>query len=129
MNTKQLVAAISLLSAIGIASAQQNQASPNMGYFDASPVSQTTANESGKTRAQVLTELKDAQEHGLVDHNGFIGGQPFEVQSNTPGKTRAQVRAELKLAQEQGIVGNLGFADSPIVSKPAATVPEQTNSH
>jgi len=129
MNTKQLVIAISLLSAIGTASAQQNASLPNMGYFDASPVTQT-ANEPGKTRAQVVAELKDAQEHGLVDHLGFLGGEPAEgSKSAAPGKTRAQVVAELKAAQKQGLVDNNGFVPAPVTTQNTVSAPVQVGAH
>jgi predicted RNase H-like HicB family nuclease len=95
-----------------------------MGYFDSSPAPQADSSVPGKTRAQVVAELKDAQEHGLVDYNGFVGGQPFNAdKSAAPGKTRAQVQAELKAAQQQGLAENHGFIDAPVTSQKSVTAP------
>jgi len=114
MNTKHLVIAMTLFSAIGSVGAQQNAVTNHSGFFDVNLVGQATTNPPGKTREQVRAELKQAQDNGWTDSNAFVGGHPStQPQSTVPGKTRAQVLAELKEAQEQGLADNLIFPDAP----------------
>lgn len=75
------------------------------------PGNNVGSSEPSKTRGQVLAELKEAQEKGLLDFNdsnyamkaGATDDQP------QPGKTWAQVVAETEEARAQGL---LSFNDS-----------------
>lgn len=72
---------------------------------------QNTAQDSGKTRAQVMAELSDAQAKGLLDFTD--SSYPFSLSAqNSPSpqeKTRTQVVAEINEARAQGL---LSFNDS-----------------
>jgi predicted RNase H-like HicB family nuclease len=93
MNAKQLFAAALIFSATSAAFAQQVEANPAA---------------TGKTRAQVTTELQQAQADGSANGSSLLGlnnpvaaaAQPSNV--ITRGKTRAEVLAELQQAQENG---------------------------
>jgi len=98
MNAKQLIAAALVFSATSVAFAQQASVS-NV--------------DSGKTRAQVQTELQQAQADGTATTNGFLGSdKPVVAAGNAShqqsenvisrGKTRAEVLAELQQAQSNG---------------------------
>lgn len=95
MNTKQIIIAISFLSAVGSAFAQQPAAA-----------------DAGLSRDQVRTELKQAQDNGTSVNYGFVGSAPVTTsadQTSAQGKTRAQVVAELKQAQDDGSTAFCGF--------------------
>lgn len=65
---------------------------------------------TGKTRAQVLAELEEAQRTGDIVVPGIPGGRKlnemyperYPAKSVPPGKTREQVIAELEEAQRTG---------------------------
>jgi hypothetical protein len=91
MNTKQLIAAAVALTIAGSAFAQQ---------------AEVTNVQSGKTRAQVVAELQQAQKDGTAGTYSFVGTEnPVAAAGNAAhprgdnaiptGKTRAQVVAEL----------------------------------
>ena len=130
MNTKQLVLAISFMSAISGAYAQQNDMLGNSGFTGPNPLAPTTANVAGKTRAEVKAELKQAQDSGMTDSVAFVGAHPAsDVQANVPGKTRAQVLAELKQSQQQGAVDHVGFVDAPAATVKPVSTQVQLSSH
>ncbi|MBK7000122.1 MAG: DUF4148 domain-containing protein [Rhodoferax sp.] len=73
----------------------------------------------GKTRAQVVAELEEAQRTGDIVLPGTPGGRKlnelyperYPAKAVPPGKTRAQVIAELEEAQRTGdivVSGNVG---------------------
>jgi aspartyl-tRNA synthetase len=128
MNTRQLVIAISFMSAISAAYAQSDEFLGNSGFTGIKQDTQTTSNVQGKTREQVKAELKQAQDNGMKDSVAFVGGQP-EVQTNAPGKTRAQVVAELRQSQQQGTVDNTGFVDAPAPTLKEVSAPIQLGLH
>jgi len=61
----------------------------------------------GKTRAQVIAELHDARDHGLV----WSQDATAPIQQAASHATRAEVWAELQQARRQGLVsfGNLDY--------------------
>ena len=94
MNVKHLIAAVAALTLAGAAFAEQGDVTPY---------------QAGKTRAQVIEELRQAQADGSAQTYGFAGlnspaaaaGQAGRGQSYNvipTGKTRAEVMAELKHA-------------------------------
>ncbi|HEY8023411.1 MAG TPA: DUF4148 domain-containing protein [Burkholderiaceae bacterium] len=114
MNAKQLIAAVFALTAASAVFAQQ---------------AEVTGIQSGKTRAQVVAELAQAQKDGTVGSYSFVGNiNPAATAGNAArpqtdnaipaGKTRADVLAELKQAENNG-------SDMPgsflAFDKPAAT--------
>lgn len=114
MNAKQLIAAVFALTAASAVFAQQ---------------AEVTSIQSGKTRAQVVAELAQAQKDGTVGSYSFVGNtNPAAAAGNAArpqtdnaipaGKTRADVLAELKQAESNG-------SDMPgsfvAFDKPAAT--------
>ena len=121
MNTKQLIAAVAALTIAGTAFAQQ---------------AEVTNVQSGKTRAQVIAELQQAQADGTADSYSFVGTQnPAAAAGNAKhnqgenmiptGKTRAQVIAELDKTSAMP-TGFVAF-DAPAAgnSKPAHTAVAQ----
>jgi len=98
MNAKQLIAAALVFSAASAAFAQQVETNPSA---------------VTKTRAQVTSELQQAQADGSAASYGFLGssnpaaaaGKAASTQAEkviVRGKTRAEVVAELKQAQADG---------------------------
>lgn len=95
MNTRHLLIAVALAATSGIVMADTAYA-------------QSTAAQ-GKTRAQVIEELKQARADGSI----AIGDADFpKTPAFVSTKTRAQVVAELKEAQARGLV-NVGDAYYP----------------
>jgi hypothetical protein len=86
MNTKNLIAALAVLTATGSAFAAE--------WNDFSDFQST------KTRAEVASELKDAQAKG----NYVVGGKEFVAPDAgfASTKTREQVAAELKQSEADG---------------------------
>ena len=91
MNAKQLIATVAALTIAGTAFAQQ---------------AEVTNVQSGKTRAQVIAELQQAQANGTAETYSFVGtqnpvaaaGSAKHVQGENQiptGKTRAEVVATL----------------------------------
>ena len=99
MNAKQLIIAVAALTVATAAFADQNE----------------TRATSGKTRADVIAELQQAQKDGTASSYSFVGntnpaaaaGNGARLQGNAipTGKTRAEVVAELK----QGDATPTGF--------------------
>lgn len=109
MNAKQLIVAVIALTAATSVFADQNE----------------TRVTSGKTRAEVIAELQQAQKDGTAGTYSFIGttnpaaaagnGANKQVNNAIPtGKTRAEVAAELK---QDGSAMPTGFV---AFDKPAA---------
>jgi predicted RNase H-like HicB family nuclease len=68
--------------------------------------------ESGKSRAEVIAELEEAQRLGLITN----GEQDVKVVTpDAPGKSRAEVIAELEEAQRLGLL-NFGEGDVPVAT-------------
>ncbi|HEX7640940.1 MAG TPA: DUF4148 domain-containing protein [Burkholderiaceae bacterium] len=113
MNAKQIIAAVATLTALTAASAafaDQNE----------------TRVVSGKTRAEVIAELQQAQKDGTAPTYSFIGttnpvaaagngAHPQNGNAIPTGKTRAEVVAELKQSGDTAPTGFVAF------DKPATT--------
>jgi predicted RNase H-like HicB family nuclease len=100
MNIKKIIAATLLITAAGATFAD-----------DAAAMSAP----AGKTRAEVIAELKQANAQGLIATNDadFSGSKPSVAGEKhdrvlampaPAGKTRAEVVAELKQANAQGLI-------------------------
>lgn len=87
MNTKKLVAIMALIAAAG--SAMADVAYPPEAAFT-----------STKTRAEVIAELKQARENGLMARSDRDYPAAAAFAST---KTRAEVIAELKQARKDGL--------------------------
>lgn len=95
MNTRHLLIALALAATSGAVLAQN--------------VSTQAANVQGKSRAQVIEELKQARADGSLSVADYdYPALPAFVST----KTRAQVIEELKVAQAQGLLA-VGDADYP----------------
>ncbi|MBB5390646.1 MULTISPECIES: DUF4148 domain-containing protein [unclassified Herbaspirillum] len=95
MNTRHLLIALALAATSGAVLAQN--------------VSVQAQNVQGKTRAQVIEELKQARADGTLTVSDYDYPRlPAFVST----KTRAQVIEELKVANAQGLV-TVGDADYP----------------
>jgi predicted RNase H-like HicB family nuclease len=111
MNAKQLIAAVAALTALTAATsafADQNE----------------TRVTSGKTRAEVIAELQQAQQDGTASSYSFVGntnpaaaaGNAAHAQSNNAiptGKTRAEVVAELKQSDSSSTPTGFVAFDKP----------------
>ncbi|MFJ3044768.1 DUF4148 domain-containing protein [Herbaspirillum chlorophenolicum] len=95
MNTRHLLIALALAATSGAVLAQN--------------VSDQARNVQGKTRAQVIEELKQARADGTLT----VGDYDYpRLPAFVSTKTRAQVIEELKVANAQGLV-NVGDAYYP----------------
>lgn len=112
MNAKQLIASVALLTATGAVFAQAAEYEvPNANFV------------STKTRAEVVAELKQAQNAGTYVAGGeaYSGDRVIMAQTARPqnapavaaGKTRAEVIAELQQAKADGsfVAGGTEFAN------------------
>lgn len=110
MNAKQLIAAVAALTALTAATsafADQNE----------------TRVSSGKTRAEVIAELQQAQKDGTAGTYSFVGntnpaaaaGNGAHAQTNNipTGKTRAEVVAELKQSDNSSMPTGFVAFDKP----------------
>lgn len=88
MNVKQLFAAAIVFTAAGCA-------------FAATASPAETQYISGKTRAEVIAELKQARAEGLMDYNDATYPIQTPVKSTL---TREEVIADLKQAHAQGLM-------------------------
>ena len=111
MNAKQLIAAVAALTALTAATAA---------FADKNE----TRIVSGKTRADVLAELQQAQQDGTAGTYSFVGttnpaaaaGNGAHTQANNAiptGKTRAEVVAELKQADTSSMPTGFVAFDKP----------------
>jgi hypothetical protein len=109
MNAKQLIAAVFALTAASAVFAQQ---------------AEVTSIQSGKTRAQVVAELEQAQKDGTAGTYSFVGtSNPAAAAGNAAyrqadnaiptGKTRAEVVAELKQADTSSMPTGFVAFDKP----------------
>lgn len=119
MNAKQLIATVAALTALTAASAA---------FADQNETRVT----SGKTRAEVIAELQQAQKDGTASTYSFIGNtNPVAAAGNgahpqngnaiPTGKTRAEVVAELKQSGDSTPTGFVAF------DKPATTTSNSSN--
>jgi predicted RNase H-like HicB family nuclease len=112
MKTKSLMIALMLAAASGSVLAEGDATAP----FDSAPTfSQAAA--PGKTRAQVIAELKQARAEGMLSTGDYDYPKQRPFVST---KTRADVVAELKQAQAQGLA-NVSDADYPKLPQVAST--------
>jgi predicted RNase H-like HicB family nuclease len=108
MNAKQFIAAALVFSATSAAFAQAVEANSAA---------------AGKTRAEVTSELQQAQADGSANGNSLLGlNNPVATAAQSSnvisrGKTRAEVLAELQQAQSNGTAMPTGLVafDRPAV--------------
>lgn len=110
MKTTHLVAALSILAASGSALANGEYTDPTAGF------------ESTKSRAQVLAQVEQARDQGLLHRNGEIVsfGAPnaaargiASVQQKPSTKTRSEVREALEQARADGLLDRNGEIAPP----------------
>ncbi len=108
MNAKQLIIAVAALTVATAAFADQNE----------------TRVTSGKTRADVIAELQQAQKDGTAPTYSFVGttnpaaaagngARPQNGNAIPTGKTRAEVVAELKQSDSSSIPTGFVAFDKP----------------
>jgi hypothetical protein len=108
MNVKQLIIAVAALTVATAAFADQNE----------------TRVASGKTRAEVIAELQQAQKDGTAPTYSFVGitnpaaaagngAHPQNGNAIPTGKTRAEVAAELKQSDSSSTPAGFVAFDRP----------------